>query len=126
IDATRRLADANRALADSHEQAATAATDQSSAEQYLDYYLSQLSDSERALYDAVIEFRKRLKEEFQPITDVIIDSFTLGIGKAEELLFNNRVLSGLQKLANGMASSFKDLFDLFSNNRSIDFWVKML
>jgi chromosome segregation ATPase len=126
VNATEQLADANRALADAHESAATSALTQSAAEQNLNYFLSQLTDSEKELYFTIIEFRKRLEQEFAPITDNIIEAFTYGIKGAEKVLFDNNIMDALEDQSRAMKSSLKDLIDLVTSKQSTKFWEETI
>lgn len=120
------LKDSNRQLADSHEQVAVAANEQSAAESSLEYYLSQLTPAERELYEAFIRIRKRAEEELTPITDIIIRAITRGLGRAEDFIFDSRIVSGFTNLARGMADSMDVLTRSLTSGRSMDFWVEML
>lgn len=125
VAATDQLAAANEALADAQEQATEATTAQSAASDNLNYYLSQLTDSEKELYHAIVNFRERLEDEFTPITDNIIEAFTYGIKGAEKLIFNNRIMKGLESLSKGMERSMKNLIDVATSRQSIEFWEEM-
>lgn len=126
VDAIKAVADAQRNLADAHTQAAAAADDQSAAESALGYYLSQLSPAERRLFNAFMDFKKRFIKVTRPITDIIINAFTDGLGQVQKLLFNPQILSGFTTLARGLSDSIGQVIKVFSGREFTGFFVDTL
>ena len=126
LQATRQLDDANRQLADAHRQAAAGAEAQSAQVDNLAFALKQLSPAERKLYEMLLRLKERVEKEIRPITDILINAFAEGLGQIEKVLFDNKILNGLTKLAEGMADSFGRLIDVVTSERSMRFWTEVL
>jgi DNA repair exonuclease SbcCD ATPase subunit len=118
----RGVADAQRALAEAHREAGVAAADQTSTEVRLDSALQKLTGAERRLMDAFLRFRDRMRKVFLPVTDIIIDSFTRALGRVENLLFDPKIVSGVTKLAEGVAGGIDKLTKSATDSRSRRFW----
>lgn len=124
VAATKALKDANDALADAHRNAARAAGSQSSAETNLQYALSQLTKTEKKLYERMISFRDRLKKTLQPMTDTIFESVIKSMDMVEKAIFNPKIVSAFDKLAGAMGKSLEGITKLFTSDKSVSFWER--
>lgn len=125
-DASERLADAQRNLARAQRQAAESAATQSAAQEKLAFIMSELSPIERRLVRQLTRFRDRLEETFRPITDILLESFSRGIERAERVIFNNRIVEGFRDLSRETAAQVDRVSKVFTDNRAIEFWRNML
>lgn len=126
VDATKALEDAQRNLARAHKDAATEAQNQSAAEENLAFALEQLTPTEKDLMRNIGRFKERFKKVFNPITDILIESFDEGLDSVEKMLFDNRIVGGFRNLAKAMADSFGEVTKLLTNERSTRFWTDVL
>jgi uncharacterized phage infection (PIP) family protein YhgE len=125
-DAERSAKRATQELADVHKDNAMAIEDSSAAVENLNYALQQLTPAERRLYDTLRRIKERFRDTFNPITDIIIDSITLGIDRAENVLFNTKIVRGVRRLAEQIGNQMDRISDFFDSPRVVRFWEKML
>ena len=124
--ATKALADAQRSLADAQRSATSGMNSQSAAASNLQYFLSQLTPTERKVYKAFIGFRDRFDKVLSSITDILFKNVLGSFDKIEKALFNPRLISGFKNLASSLGDSFNSLINLVTSNKSINFWEKTL
>lgn len=109
-DAKRNIADAaeavnkaERGIDKARRGATAAAADQFTAAAALEYMLSKLSPAERKLYESIQRINKTFRENFRPITDILVNEFSKGVDTVDALLKDNRILRSAASLATGLA-----------------------
>jgi hypothetical protein len=125
-NATEGVRDATERLAEAHREAGVAAQDQSAAESSLDFFLKQLTPTERKLYNTIIRLQENVREAFTPITDNLVGSINLALRRVERLLTDPAIVRGFTELSEQMSRMIDHFSNLFTNNRTRDFFVEML
>lgn len=103
--AARALAQARRGMQEAAKDANDASTATVTAQRNLDFLLSKMSRSERALYEALISLQDNYKRLVRPITDIIIDSFTRTVERVERIMSDPRILGTLGNNARAIAGA---------------------
>ena len=81
--------------------------------------LQQMSPAERRLYEASRRILRTFNTDFRGVTDVIVDSFTRGVNRADQILQRPDVLRSAQRLANQLARQMNRVFDSFTSPRQL-------
>lgn len=124
--ATKALADANRQLADAQRSATSAMESQSAAASNLQYFLSQLTPTERKVYKAFVGFRDRFKKVMSGVTDILFNTVLGSFDKIEKAVFNPRLIGGFEKLSKQVGRTFNSLVNVVTSERSINFWDRTI
>jgi SLT domain-containing protein len=114
-DAGDAVEKARRALEKAKRTGADAGTEQSAAAGKLNFLLSNLSDSERALYDSVERIKKVFADVGKDITDPIIDSATHAVDGMTELLRDPTIIAAAADLSKSLSSQLDKTFDHFTD-----------
>jgi len=125
-NATKALASAQRQLAQAQASASSGMDSQSAAASNLQFFLSQLTPTERKIYKAFIGFRDRFREVMSSVTDILFKSVLGSFGKIEKAIFNPRLLSGFKNLSRSIGGAFKELIGVVTSKESLNFWDKTL
>lgn len=120
-DAERRAAASTRDLARAQDKLADSGADATAQEDRLAFMLKQLSPSEIQLLKAIQRFQATYKKEFRGITDIIVDSFTRSVERAESVLKDNRIITAARDLATKLASSIDSVGKFATGERSKGF-----
>lgn len=121
IDSAKNaVSDAADGIEKAKRSADTASGSINTAAQNLAFLLSQLSPAERELYKALIRIRATYKELFRPITDIIVNSFTYAVDRADEILKDPKVIKSAKTMATAVGGSFNQLTDFFSSDKIVD------
>jgi hypothetical protein len=127
-DAARGIASAQRQLQEARRDAGKAVDDVGSAQKQLQRLLGDLSPSERRLFEAIERVESRYKRVFTGrggVLESIIDSFTYGVNKADELLRDRRLVGEATKLSDAIGSELRKAFDFASGDDQVDFFTTM-
>lgn len=101
IERARRGAQA--AAMDAADAAEAATTDTFTAASALEYMLAKLSPAERRLYESIQRIRATYRENFRPITDILVNEFALGVDAVNKLLKDPRIIRSARGMALGIA-----------------------
>lgn len=118
-DATDRIAKAERGVRDAvhavavarrnqrnAEQGVTdAINDQTAAQKDLQNRLADMSVAERKLFESIVRIRKVYKDNFGPISDIIIGAYQRAVDRAAILLQDPRILAAARRLARAIAAA---------------------
>jgi hypothetical protein len=127
LDAVRSLTDAQRQLTTAQNAGAAASGNQlSAAQNYLKFYLQQLTPAERDLYKEITQIRHRINTEFTKITDIFIRSITRNLKSVEDLIFNPRIMTGLRGLATAMGNVLDRVTNALTNSRATAFFTRTI
>jgi phage-related protein len=125
-NAEQTLAQAKRALDDARRTSADAQSNLVAAESNLKFFLSQLSDSERELYQAIMRIRGVWNHQMRPITDSIIESFTFAVKRVTHILQDPDFIKSAQGLADTVSDAMDRITTEFTSPKWIEFWEKMM
>lgn len=125
VDAQRAAEAARRGIKQAAQGAAVAGAAGLASASKMDYMLKQLSGSERKLYQAITGLRDTYKKAFRPITDIMVDSFTLGAKRAEKVLKDPGLIGSFMTLSKAMGDGFDRITKQFTSPRWIQFFTQM-
>ena len=91
-DAQQSVEQAKRGIETAQASAAKAGDDLTAAGANLHFFLSRLTEAEKGLYDAIINIRKTFNQNIRPLTDNLIESFTVAVKRVDGLLTNPQFL----------------------------------
>lgn len=126
IQAERAVARARRGLDEAGASASKATEGYFAAASQLNYLLEQLSPAERRLFESVQRIQKVYRENFRPITDIIIGSFERGVNKATELLKRRDILAAAASLAEGVAAQIDKIREAFTSDEAIRQFLRIV
>lgn len=89
------------------------------AQRNLDYLLSQLSDSERRLYGAILGIQEAYRKNLRPITDIIVDSFSRTLERIAGVMDDPGLLRSITRVAGAIAGAVDDITDAFTSDEAI-------
>ncbi len=110
-DAQTAQEQAERGLARARRSAAQTGTESLAAAGKLNFMLSQLSESERKLYEQFNTFTERFRRAAQRVTAPLIDSFAGAMVTINKLLVDPRAINAGRNLATALATQFTRVFD---------------
>lgn len=120
-DAGRSIAAAGRAMDAASRSATNAMADELASVGKLNYLLEeQLSGAERGLYRSIQRIRATYEENFRPVTDIIVRSFTYAVDAINELLQDPEVLRSFKTLARAVADAVRAFTDAFASGEGAD------
>lgn len=115
-EAERGVERAERAVRAARRQGQAAGEEAIASAGKLDFLLANLSASERQLYRALKRIRDTWNEQWRGITDVIVDSFTYAVDRADEILRDPQFIRAGRELATAMADSGRRVVDAFTDD----------
>lgn len=125
VDAERAVTRARRGVEDAKRSADAAGKSMLGAAGALQFMLSQMSPAERRLYQAVQRLRQTFRQNIRGITDYMVDAFTHGVNRVNQLLSDRRILNSARQLSIGMAGQLKRLTDFFTAPPQINQWLRI-
>jgi hypothetical protein len=109
-DSIHALAVAKRSEADAENSLTTAKKKQTAQQEQLQQALADLSPAERGLFNSIRRIRDIYKEQFRPITDIIVNSFSRAVDRVSILLRDPKII----KAAKGLSTNIAGAIDVFS------------
>lgn len=114
--ANQSVTRAERSVDQAKRSAVDAAGSVQTAAANLNFFLTkELDDSERKLYEAIIRIQTRYKQLFRPVTDIIIDSFTVAVNRAAKLIEMPEVVAEARKTAHAIAGAIDSMTGTLSS-----------
>lgn len=110
-DAIHGLTAAKRDQQRAEEDLTDSQTKQSAAQEQLQEKMADMSPAQKRLFASLKKFRKIFKDNFQPITDIITDSFSRAVDKAVVIIQDPAILRAARKLAGSIAGAIDTLAD---------------
>jgi hypothetical protein len=92
----------------------------------LNYMLGQLDAAEKRLFQSMMRLRNTFMNDFRPITDILINSFTHIVDRINTLFHDPKLMGGFTELAHSLGGAFRQIIDQFTSPQWRDFFVTML
>jgi len=108
-DSVHGLAVARREERDAEKALTDVKTKGTAQQQQLQQALGDLSPAERKLFKSIQNIKKIYKDNFRPITDIIITAFSKAVDTIAPLLKDPKILSAAKSLATAIAGSIGKL-----------------
>jgi hypothetical protein len=127
-DANRSVADAQRGLDKARRDAIDAGKETSAAATQLQQLIAQLSPAEKRLYDALNKIRDDFKKIFTGpggIAESITNAFTFGVGRADSMLRDPKLIASAKGLADQISTQLKRVFSALSSPGARSFIAQM-
>lgn len=125
-DATKSLKDAEvaagraqRSVENARRSSEGAAAGVTAAAGKLEFLKSQMSESERALFQALVTLQNRFRAFAQTITAPLIQSFTRTTRGIIDLMADRRIINAARNLSRAMAKELDRTFDAFTSGRPL-------
>jgi hypothetical protein len=125
VDAKRQIDDAQRGLASAKRNAAEAAAGTETAAAKLNFLLANLTEGQRKLFDAVTKLQATYKKVFDPITDIIVGSFTRAVNRITDIIQMPKVIEEARKLATSISASINRIFDAFTGDKILNQFLEI-
>jgi phage-related protein len=123
LDSVKRAADqvktAQRGIQTAKRNADEAAKGTDTAAAKLQFLLSQMTAGQRALFRALEALRKVYIQNFGPISDIILGSFTRVVKRITTLLQSPEILGAARKLATEISRQLNRITDAFLGDKMI-------
>lgn len=108
-DAVHAVTIAHREESDAKRNVIDATNKQTAAQENLQQALGDLSPAEKRAFRSIQRIKQIYKDNFRPITDIIVDSFARAIDRAAIILQDPRIIGAATKLATAIGASVENL-----------------